>query len=125
MAGVWWGTPLPKPRKKIAIAMMLLYLGTIPISSQLPQIEIMGAIFTILILILATVYAGLAGNQRFSTQLMLLVGIRFLVVYFEAIGGLALSGLGLVISGGSILGGVALWNNNRQRFQKWIVGLEQ
>ena len=56
---------------------------------------------------------------------MLLVGIRFLVVYFEAIGGLALSGLGLVISGGIILGGVALWNNNRQRFQKWIVGLEQ
>ena len=125
MAGVWWGTPLPKPRKKIAIAMMLLYLGTIPISSQLPQIEIMGAIFTILILILAAVYTGLAGNQRFSTQLMLLVGIRFLVVYFEAIGGLALSGLGLVISGGIILWGVALWNNNRQRFQKWIVGLEQ
>jgi uncharacterized membrane protein len=125
VVGVWWSSPLSRVRKKIVIAMMLLYLGTLPISLQLQQFEIMGAIFTILILILAAVYAGLADNQRVSTKLILLIGIRFLIVYFEAIGGLALSGFGLIFSGGVILGGVALWNKNKNRFQKWIVGLEQ
>jgi uncharacterized membrane protein len=125
VAGVWWSSPLPLVRKKIVIAMMLLYLGTLPVASQLPQFEIIGGIFTILILILAAVYAGLADNQRLLTQLMLLVGLRFLTLYFEAIGGLALSGLGLIVSGGIILGGVGLWNKNKNRFQEWIVGLEQ
>ncbi|MBF0195121.1 MAG: DUF2157 domain-containing protein [Magnetococcales bacterium] len=125
IALVWWFSPLVKKRKKIVLAIMMLYLGTLPIASQLPQFEIIGAIFTIIILTLSAVYAGLADNQRLLTLLMLLVGLRFLAVYFEALGGLALSGIGLIVSGGIILGGVYLWNKNKSLFQKWIMGLEQ
>lgn len=122
--GVWWFSRLSSVRKKVVTLLMVFYLAMMPVSLMLLPYETMGAVFTCLILMTASVYAGLNHHRRLSNQLLLLTGFRFLGVYLAAIGGLVLSGVGLILTGVVILVAVALWNRHKHRLQQWIVGLE-
>lgn len=49
-------------------------------------------------------------------------GIRILILYFQALGGLAATGIGLILSGGVIIGMAYLWKKYRKEVTQWAEG---
>jgi hypothetical protein len=83
------------------------------------------ASMTIVTLVFAALYCA-ARNQAGGFQWLLsLIGIRFLILYFQALGGLAATGFGLIISGVIIVGAVMLWNRYRHAIARWAQGVLQ
>ena len=72
--------------------------------------------------ILAVFFASIRQRNLFQFFLTL-VGLRFLILYFQALGGLAATGVGLIISGAVIIGVVTLWNKHRKAFAGWVEDL--
>ena len=78
---------------------------------------------TILTLVFAALFCA-ARNQTGSFQILLtLIGIRFLSIYFQALGGLAASGFGLILSGIIIIAAVMMWNKYRRAINSWAEGM--
>ena len=80
----------------------------------------------LLTLIILSLYAMHVGNQGLITSfniLTLLIGIRFIILYFQALGGLAATGLGLIISGALLIAIAGAWQKYRTRLQQWTQGL--
>lgn len=80
---------------------------------------------TLLILTLYTIHIGNQGLMTSFNIITLLIGLRFMVLYFEALGGLAVTGIGLIISGAFLMGIAWLWQHYRTRLQQWTQGLDQ
>lgn len=112
-------------QKRLIASASCLYLVMFPVCLHYSHWKSTGAVFSILIVGLASILVGLQNKQRLFTRLTLLIGFRFLLVYFVAIGGLAYTGFGLIFSGLLILGSVAVWHKNRKHIQKWVIGLEK
>lgn len=77
------------------------------------------ALFTISILMLITMFVASVGQRRLFNWLLFLVGARFLILYFQALGGLAVTGVGLIFSGLMIIGVVYYWNKYRTGIAAW------
>ena len=87
--------------------------------------EVVFAAFTISILsILAMLLASLKERKLFQ-RVVSLVALRFLFVYFQALGGLATTGLGLIVSGVIVLAAASWWNKNRVAITSKIEGWVQ
>ena len=69
----------------------------------------------------AALAAGMERRRLFDLAAFV-IGVRFVVVYFEVFGSLAATGLGLILSGGVILGISYLWFTYRGRVQKALMG---
>jgi uncharacterized membrane protein len=69
----------------------------------------------------AALAAGMERRRLFDLAAFV-IGVRFVVVYFEVFGSLAATGLGLILSGGVILGISYLWFMFRGRVQKALMG---
>ena len=72
-----------------------------------------GAFLSILSLFFASILAGILNKRNIFQTLVTFLGLRFLIVYFQAMGGLATTGVGLIISGVIILLMVYLWFKTR------------
>lgn len=59
-------------------------------------------------------------NERLFSLFLALTGIEFVILYFEAFGGLAWTGAGLIMSGLLILGLVYVFNKYRQTIQSFV-----
>jgi len=113
-----------KLQKIILLANLVIYL----IAFALPIIHIQHdaiyAIFTIIILSLMGIYIASLHKRRLFQWFLILIGLRFLLLYFQALGGLALTGLGLIISGILIITMAVLWNKYRSamttRVERWL-----
>lgn len=82
--------------------------------------DIIYAGFTILILSLGSVLLASFHNKRLFNSMLSVIGVRFLILYFQALGGLATTGFGLILSGGIVIGSAILWNKNKQKVMNWI-----
>ncbi|BFM13080.1 DUF2157 domain-containing protein [Simiduia litorea] len=82
------------------------------------------AAFSIVIAGLCAFYFALSGSRRLFNFFALLVAIRFLIVYFDALGGLATTGIGLIVSGGIILGLGWTWYKHHGRLQTLVEGIK-
>jgi uncharacterized membrane protein len=80
------------------------------------------AVHIAMLLLLSFLFAGL-GRQRLFNLLVNLIGLRFLIIYFQVFGSLATTGLGLIISGLVIIGAVVGWYRCRRQVQAWLGGL--
>lgn len=91
----------------------------------LPGIQ--GKIFqasnTIVILAAMGLFFASIQDRKMFQLFVVLIGLRFLVLYFQALGGLAATGLGLIVSGIFIIGVVMLWNKRRKALASWVEGL--
>jgi hypothetical protein len=65
------------------------------------------------VLFLFAIVSGRQGWRKSFSLATLMIGVRFLVLYFQAMGGLAATGLGLLISGLLIMGIVWVWHKSR------------
>jgi uncharacterized membrane protein len=59
-------------------------------------------------------------NKKLFNIFLLLVGLRFLWLYFQALGGLATTGFGLITSGILIIGFAISWNRFKNKIQVWV-----
>lgn len=81
------------------------------------------AVLTLAILFLYAIHAGNCGYRNSFNIATLLIGIRFILLYFQAFGGLAATGIGLIISGTVIILMTWLWLKSRHHLQQWAKGL--
>lgn len=87
--------------------------------------EILGAICLIAGLFLFSIIFTLFNRPRLFNFVTLLIGIRFLGIYFQVIGDLAMTGLGLIISGLLIIALALLWYKTKERLALWVKGVVQ
>lgn len=81
--------------------------------------DIRAPLLTLVILFLYAIHAGNSGYQRTFNLITFLIGLRFVILYFQAMGGLAATGVGLIISGSLIIGMAWLWYKGRNRLRQW------
>ena len=86
--------------------------------------DIRAPILTIFILFLYATHAGNSGHHRTFNLITFLIGVRFVILYFQAMGGLAATGVGLIMSGLMIIGIAWFWYKSRGRLQRWSEELE-
>ena len=101
----------------IAIYLFLFHLPSFGISSDLIY-----AILSVVLLISVALYFASIKSRKLFNLFILLAGLRVLIVYFQALGGLAYTGVGLILSGLLILTSVWLWQRYRQPLQNWTEG---
>lgn len=81
--------------------------------------DVRAPLLTTLILFLYAIHAGNCGHHRTFNMITFLIGLRFVVLYFQAMGGLAATGIGLIVSGLMIIGIAWFWYSSRERLQNW------
>lgn len=110
-------------QKGILLATLFLYV----LAFHLPQIGITSmwvySASTILVMGMMAIFMASLQKRGFFHFLLFLMGLRFLVVYFQAFMGLALTGFGLIISGGLVIALAVLWNKYRSKIAAWAEGL--
>ena len=84
-----------------------------PVIARFEKHDIFGCVLFLLTWAGAAAIAAGIERRRLFDLAALVIGIRFIVVYFEMFGSLAATGLGLIISGCVILGIAYLWHTYR------------
>jgi uncharacterized membrane protein len=109
-----------------AIASTLVVLGIFLIPGLLGRINqpqpILGCILFVLCWSGAAWIAASLERKRLFDLATCVIGVRFIVVYFEVFGSLAATGIGLILSGFVILGVAWLWHQYRRKIAKVIRG---
>ncbi|CAK0761697.1 DUF2157 domain-containing protein [Gammaproteobacteria bacterium] len=111
------------PRKMLMGFLLILYVAMIPICLLWRVHHWISAVFVVAIFGAVAIHLGLTRHPRLSNLLILLLGGRFLLLFLMAFGGLALTGVGLILSGLLILGLIWLWMRLRQPLQTWLEAL--
>lgn len=86
------------------------------------KVDVVSAACNIGFAMLLAMFFAAGGRYKLFNLFLALAGVRFLVVYFQLFGGLAMTGIGLVVSGLVIIGLVVLWQRSRHRLAAWIAG---
>lgn len=117
--GIFKSSEYSKNQKTIVLAA----LGVFIIPFHFPLVEITSpfiyGFFTIVTLSLTAIFLASLHARRGFQWFLFYIGIRFLVFYFQALGGLAATGFGLIVSGMLILGMAALWHKYRKPLEIW------
>jgi len=108
-----------KAQKSILLLTMTAFIASFHINMILPNSSLIYAVFTITILSLMAIFFASIHQRRLFNLLLLLTGIRFLILYFQALGGLATTGIGLIISGLIIIGMTYYWTKYRSDLANW------
>lgn len=111
---------VPNWHKLLAAVGFGLYLLFFPVVLLTQPGAWLCALFSILLYLCGALYTGHIQQRHWSHFLVLLAGFRFLGVYFQLIGGFALTGLGLIFSGLMILTFLWIWHKNRHRLASWM-----
>lgn len=77
---------------------------------------------TVFGLSLFAIHNAYMDNRRAFNFLTLLIVLRFIIFYFDAFGGLALTGFGLILSGLIIIAASYFWNIGRKYFLHLLTG---
>lgn len=110
------------PGKKIIAAIfgLVMVLHMIHLSPRTEYESVWSAILFILEWMgLAIIFLNM-GKQRVFDALLAGTGIRFIIVYFEAFGNLALTGIGLILSGLMIIGFTFAYIKWKERISQWL-----
>lgn len=119
-----------RKKEKIIIGVMM----GLPLVIILPQVfgealffggmgKFFGAWFSLVMLFLLGLVFIIRDNKKLFHLVTLLMGIRFLVVYFQVFENLATTGFGLIISGLIIIGVALLWFKKRDNLEGWLKGV--
>jgi uncharacterized membrane protein len=123
--GVWMSREFRKSQKSAVTGMIIVFLVSFFVPSKGIGPQLTHAILTSTFLVLSATLAGSFHDKKIFNLLLMAAGGRILVFYFQALGGLAYTGFGLIISGLVIIGSVVLWSKNRQKIAIWVEGLMQ
>lgn len=118
-------------KEKIIISVIIVFFLTIYLIPKLIYLdgdfdefgEVFAPLVTIVSLVLFSIYFSIRDNKKIFNLITLLIGLRFIIVYFQVIGNLALTGFGLIISGLFIIGIALAWYKSHEKIEKWIKGI--
>ncbi len=125
MAIVYQQNDQSKLNKKLLLGLTSVYFLGVLTSSIKIESSLVAAAFTIIICSICAIYFALNGARRLFNFFAVIITLRFLIVYFDALGGLAYTGFGLIISGAIILAIGLVWYKNHGRLQSLIERLKQ
>lgn len=121
--GIWFATSYNLLQKLLLTLALLMFVLQF-ILPWLNVYDFVYAITTMLILGLIAVFFASLQQRRLFQLFLILLGLRLLNLYFQALGGLALTGLGLVAAGVLILAMGVLWSKYRTklavRVERWL-----
>jgi uncharacterized membrane protein len=107
-----------KGQKIIGSLILAAFLGLAHMTLW-TQDELLRACLTLIILALIAIFLAGTNCRRLFATILFLIGLRFLILYFQAFGGLTLTGAGLIVSGLFIIGSAYLWQKYRNRLFTW------
>jgi hypothetical protein len=121
--GLTWLVMSERGYRPIQRILLLTTLGAYLLALHLPfwaePHRLTSAFATLLVLALVAIFLASLEARRGFQLFLLLLGLRVLVLYFQALGGLAMTGVGLIVSGGLVMGLAVLWNKYRNVFAAW------
>lgn len=79
--------------------------------------DLIGSCFTILTLFVLAIFFSIKEMQRLFNLVIVLIWLRFLIIYFQVMGSLLATGIGLILSGLIIVGLAVLWFRNRKKIE--------
>lgn len=109
--------------RNLAVVTLLLHLAQMVLQLAVVKAPMTSFLLVVAMVGLAAALAALLGVRRLFHGLILLLGLRFLVAYLDAAGGLAFTGAGLIFAGMMILGAVFVWRRHGSRLLAWLEGL--
>jgi hypothetical protein len=111
-------------QKKIITTLVLVYVTGVVLVSFDIENSLLAAAVSIAFWSASALYFGAFDHKKLFNFFALLVTLRFLVIYFEAMGGLALTGIGLIVSGAVIMGIGFIWYKKRAQVQTYMIGIK-
>jgi uncharacterized membrane protein len=81
------------------------------------------SVTTILALGVFAVFCATIESKKLVQLSLNLIALRFLILYFQALGGLATTGVGLIVSGALIIGLVWVWKKKKKAIEGFVEGL--
>lgn len=118
LAWIWYG--LGRVRAILIGPQLGLYLTLMTVAIATGGKTFLGILFFIGLFGLAAADMGRSGRRVAFQWLLAMIGARMLVFYFDAFGGLAMTGVGLIGAGLLILLATFLWHRNRNRVMSWL-----
>ncbi|MBF0632860.1 MAG: DUF2157 domain-containing protein [Magnetococcales bacterium] len=120
VAGIVLNRQFPPRVKGLLGSMVALYTITPPIVVSWQLSHWFSAFFTMALFALGAAWLVRERSLRMANALILLLGMRFLILFFTAFGGLLDAGIGLILSGMVILGFVWLWSRWQKKLLLWL-----
>lgn len=115
---------LSNAQKCLLTVLLIVYLCLFQLPLSGAYSEFIGALMSLSLLALAALYFASANQQRTFSLCMLVLGVRVIILYFQAFGGLAKTGAGLIVAGILIIALVVLWRKYQaalNRFAKELM----
>ncbi|MCU0822494.1 MAG: DUF2157 domain-containing protein [Spirochaetes bacterium] len=81
---------------------------------------LIGALYSIILLVLIGMLLTIRNNKKLFNAVILLLGCRFLIIYFQVFSDLATTGFGLIISGILIILIASMWFRKHERIEQWF-----
>ena len=114
--GVWFSSGSTRPQKILLIVFLVFYFLPFHLRYMIKDPGNILAFCTIINLSLLAIFLASLKQRKLFQFLLFMVGVRFLILYFQAFGGLAMTGFGLIMSGVLIISMVVYWNKYRVQF---------
>ena len=104
-----------------AVSAALLALGVaLPLKGVINEHHLGGALVFVAVWGAAGAAAGFDGRRKLFETAAAAIAVRVIIAYFEVFGSLAATGIGLIVSGGVILGIAAVWHKLRKPTLAWL-----
>ena len=121
--GVCFNSEISRSQKILLLVFLVTYFLPFHLLYMIEEPGNILAFCTIINLSLLAIFLASIQQRKLFQFLLFVVGIRFLILYFQAFGGLALTGFGLIMSGILIISMVVYWNKYRVQMAAWSEGL--
>ncbi len=123
--GILRGGTYNSIQRKLMLLMLLSFSLPFHVISLEVRNQFVYSAMTLATLSIAGILVATLHDKRVFQWILGLIALRFLTFYFQAIGGLATTGVGLIVSGGVVIGIGLLWNKYRKTIAAWAEGLAQ
>lgn len=124
-SAIWLSSQYRYLQKVLLLSLLTLYLIPFHLSQVNITASVVYATTTILVLSVLAIFLASLKERVLFQRVLLLVGFRFIILYFQALGGLATTGFGLVLSGLLILALTLFWNKHNATIAAKVEGWAQ
>lgn len=119
------GKEYSKIQRMLIIVLIGLYLSSFLMLPFYHGLPLLPAVWTIVELGLLSAYFASLRQSRVFNLMLILLGLRFFGLFLQALGGLAATGFGLIVSGGVLILLALAWNKYRQKIEARLEQMTQ
>ncbi len=125
LAITWANKNYSNLQKILVTAIICIYGFVSQLNVPSAKGEILFAFITLAQLaLIGAFFASEKARRRFNFVLILM-GLRFFALFIQALQGLAMTGLGLILSGAILIGLATVWQKHRNKIAQWAERITQ